>query len=63
MFNEGKLDRVARVALGVALLLLVYVGPKTWIGWLGLIPLATGLVGVCPLYRLLGISTASEKAT
>ena len=61
MLNEGKVDRVARVVLGVALLALVFVGPKTWIGWLGLVPLVTGLVGFCPLYRLLGLRTTSEK--
>lgn len=61
LLNEGKIDRVARVVLGVALLALVFAGPKTWIGWFGLIPLVTGLVGFCPLYRLLGIRTTSEK--
>jgi hypothetical protein len=57
MLNEGKIDRVARVLLGIALLTLVFVGPKTWLGWFGLIPLATGLVGICPLYRLIGVKT------
>ena len=60
LLNEGKVDRVARVVLGVALLGLVFFGPKTWIGWFGLVPLVTGFVGFCPLYRLLGISTTSE---
>jgi membrane protein implicated in regulation of membrane protease activity len=61
LLNEGKVDRVARVLLGVALLAVVFVGPKTWIGWFGLVPLVTGLVGFCPLYRLLGLKTTSEK--
>lgn len=61
LLNEGKVDRAARVVLGVALLAAVFVGPKTWIGWLGLVPLVTGLVGFCPLYRLLGIRTTSER--
>jgi membrane protein implicated in regulation of membrane protease activity len=55
--NEGSVDRIARVVLGLLLLALVFVGPKTWLGWLGLIPLVTGLVGFCPIYRLLGIGT------
>lgn len=55
--NEASLDRILRVALGVVLLALVFVGPKTPWGWLGLVPLATGLAGFCPLYRLVGIDT------
>ncbi len=55
--NESKLDRGLRVVLGVVLLALVFVGPKTLWGLVGLIPLVTGFVGFCPLYRLLGIST------
>jgi membrane protein implicated in regulation of membrane protease activity len=59
--NESRIDRVVRVALGLGLLSLVFVGPATWLGWFGIIPLATGLVGFCPLYRLIGLRTA--KAT
>lgn len=55
--NEGTVDRVARVLVGLVLLALVFVGPRTALGWLGIVPLATGLVGFCPLYRLLGIRT------
>ena len=55
--NESRFDRGFRVLLGVALLALVFTGPKTWWGLLGLVPLMTGLVGFCPLYRLLGLST------
>lgn len=55
--NEASLDRILRVALGVVLLALVFVGPQTPWGWLGLVPLATGLAGFCPLYRLVGIDT------
>lgn len=55
--NEHPIDRAIRVVLGVALLSLVFVGPKTPWGWIGLVPLVTGLAGTCPLYRLLGIST------
>ena len=55
--NEGKIDRAVRAVLGLVLLALVFVGPKTWLGWFGIIPLVTGLVGFCPLYRLVGIRT------
>ena len=55
--NEGAVDRVLRVALGLALLSLVVIGPKTNWGFVGLVPLITGLVGYCPLYRIFGFST------
>lgn len=55
--NEGTIDRVVRVVVGLALLALVFVGPKTWLGMIGLVPLVTGLVGYCPLYRVLGVKT------
>ena len=56
--NEGTIDRVVRVVLGLALLALVFVGPQSWLGLVGIVPLVTGLVGFCPLYRLVGTSTA-----
>ena len=59
--NEGTIDRAVRVLLGLALISLVYVGPKTPWGWIGLLPLATGLVGFCALYALLGINTCPAK--
>jgi len=55
--NEAPFDRVLRVILGVVLLSLVIVGPKTLWGLVGMVPLLTGLVGFCPLYKLLGLST------
>ncbi len=55
--NEGTLDRVIRVVLGLALLSLAFVGPKTWVGLVGIVPLLTGIVGFCPLYRLVGVRT------
>ena len=55
--NVGKWDRLLRIAVGIAILSLVFVGPKTAWGWLGLVPLATGLFGYCALYSLLGIRT------
>lgn len=59
--NEGTLDRALRVAAGLALLSLTVVGPQTMWGLVGLVPLATGLVGFCPLYRIFGISTCAVK--
>lgn len=55
--NEGALDRVLRIILGLVILSLAFVGPKTAWGYLGVIPLLTGVVGFCPLYALLRIST------
>jgi hypothetical protein len=59
--NEGSIDRVLRVAAGLVLLGLVFVGPRTLWGLVGLVPLATGLVGSCPVYTLLGFSTCRMK--
>ena len=61
--NEATLDRAIRVVLGLALLALVFVGPKTMWGLVGLVPLFTGLVGHCPAYRLFGISTCAVADT
>lgn len=55
--NEAGWDRVARVVLGIALLSLTVIGPKTLWGLVGVVPLLTGLIGFCPLYRLVGVST------
>jgi len=57
--NEGTVDRVIRVVLGLGLLSLIFVGPHTWFGLVGIVPLVTGLVGFCPLYRALGLRTRS----
>lgn len=59
--NEGSLDRIARVALGLGLLSLTVAGPQTPWGYAGLLPLLTGLIGSCPAYRLLGFSTCPLK--
>jgi len=59
--NESTLDRGIRVVLGLGLLALAFVGPKTPLGFIGLVPLATGLLGSCPLYTLFGISTCPMK--
>lgn len=56
--NEGMVDRAVRVVLGLALLSLVFIGPQTPFGWLGLVLVVTGALGSCPLYRPFGINTA-----
>jgi hypothetical protein len=55
--NAGVIDRASRIVLGIVLLSLVFIGPRTPWGYFGLVLLVTGLIGWCPLYSLLGIST------
>ncbi len=55
--NMGTIDRFLRALIGGALIAIVFVGPQTPWGWLGVIPLVTAAVGFCPAYRLLGIKT------
>ena len=55
--NEGSVDRALRVIAGLVLLGLAAQGLHTPWTWIGVVPLLTGLVGTCPLYSLLGIST------
>ena len=59
--NVGGIDRAMRIVLGLVLLSLVVVGPKTLWGLVGLVPLATGLMRFCPFYPLLGISTCPRS--
>lgn len=60
--NEGTLDRALRIIAGLVLIALVFVGPQTAWGWVGLVPLVTGLVGYCPLYRVFGINTCAIRS-
>jgi hypothetical protein len=60
--NEGTIDRVLRVVAGLGILSLAFVGPQTPWGYVGVVPLATGLIGFCPLYAMLGINTCPVKA-
>lgn len=55
--NIGSIDRAFRVAAGMGLLTLVFVGPQTAWGFIGLLSVITGLVGYCPLYHLFHFST------
>jgi len=59
--NEGTVDRVLRVIVGLAVLSLAFVGPETAWGWVGLVPLVTGLAGTCPVYSILGINTCGIR--
>lgn len=61
--NMGTVDRTIRAILGLVLIALVFIGPQSAWGWLGVIPLATAVVGRCPAYSLLGIKTCKAKAT
>ena len=59
--NVGKADRLFRIALGLVLIALVFVGPKTAWGWIGVIPLVTGFLRTCPLYSLIGVNTGKVR--
>lgn len=59
--NVGGVDRVLRVVVGVVLLSLTVVGPKSLWGLVGLVPILTGIFSFCPFYPLLGFSTCPLK--
>lgn len=58
--NIGIIERIARISIGAIILSLAFVGPETPWGYLGIVPLLTGLTGWCPPYQLLGISTCGK---
>jgi hypothetical protein len=60
--NVGGIDKIARIVLGLALLVGFFVssGPYHWLLLLGVVPLATGLLNTCPLYTILGINTCPK---
>ncbi len=60
--NIGDAERAIRVVVGLAVLSLAWIGPRSAWAWLGLLPLVTGALGWCPPYTLLGISTRREGA-
>jgi len=60
--NEGGIDRIVRIVAGLVLLGLMAMGTIGWGGWLGVVPLATGLIGWCPAYTLLGMNTCPMKS-
>lgn len=59
--NVGRIDRILRILVGLVLIALVFVGPKAAWGWLGIIPLTTGLLRSCPAYSLLGVNTGDRE--
>jgi hypothetical protein len=60
--NIGNIERGIRVVAGLVLVILAATGTVGWWGWLGLLPMATGLMGWCPPYALLGFNTCKTKA-
>ncbi len=55
--NVGGIDRILRIVVGIVLIALVFVGPQTPWGWIGVVPLGTALIGWCPAYLPFGLST------
>jgi Protein of unknown function (DUF2892) len=60
--TEHPVERVLRVLVGLVVLSLVFIGPKTAWGWIGPLPILTGVTGICPLYTIFGISTCPKKS-
>lgn len=60
--NIGNLERIIRIVAGLAIISLAFWGPKSLWAYLGAVPLLTGLVGWCPPYAMLGISTCKQTA-
>ena len=61
MCNVGTIDRILRILVGLVLISLVFVGPKVVWGWVGLVPLLTGVFKFCPAYKLLGLNPCASK--
>ncbi len=59
--NMGGTDRILRIVLGLALIIMTLSGVIGAWGWLGLVPLATAAFGFCPLYKMLGMNTCPMK--
>jgi len=59
--NVGGIDRIARILIGAVLVILAATGKVGVWGWIGLLPLATGALGWCPPYSLLGINTCKNR--
>jgi len=59
--NVGSIDRILRAVAGLALIAWALMGGPVW-AWIGVVPLATALIGFCPVYPLLGISTTKKTA-
>jgi len=59
--NVGGTDRILRIVIGLVLIVLAATGTVGVWGWIGVVPLLTGLIRWCPLYPLFGISSCSTK--
>ncbi len=60
--NVGGIDRILRISVGIVLVALAANGVLGWWGWLGLIPMATGIFRFCPAYPLLGINSCGTSS-
>lgn len=60
--NVGGIDRAARIVIGALLVILALTGTVGAWAWIGVVPLATGLIGTCPLYRIFGLNTCPIRA-
>lgn len=58
--NIGTVDMVLRIVVGAALIVLTLMGSIGAWGWIGIVPLATALIGWCPAYTILGVSTGGQ---
>ncbi|MGJ0396777.1 MAG: YgaP family membrane protein [Methylocystis sp.] len=58
--NIGKIDRIIRIVVGLLLLSLVFIGPQTLWGLVGLVPLATAFINFCPAYKFIGVDTLGK---
>ncbi len=59
--NVGKIERALRILIGLALISLVFVGPQTPWGWIGLVLVATGGISWCPIWAVFGVSTCGAR--
>lgn len=63
--NVGGIDKIARIVVGLLAIVFALLGPAEltwkWGGFIGVVPLLTGLLGFCPLYPLIGLSTCPKK--
>jgi hypothetical protein len=62
--NVGSADRIARIVVGLALIVFALVGPAEitwkWIGWIGVVPILTAFLKWCPAYTILGVNTCGR---
>ncbi|MCP5158130.1 MAG: DUF2892 domain-containing protein [Gammaproteobacteria bacterium] len=59
--NVGSADKIIRIVVGALLIILASMGTIGWWGWVGVVPIATALMGWCPAYTLLGVKTCSPS--